>query len=190
MFLVKLLKIFYWSFKDKTGRFNYLNGILRLVPGELGMQLRKELLPKYFKSCGANILIHEDVRLMNIHKISIGDNVVLASGCFLQGAGEIIIGDNVLFGPDVKIWSANHVIEDTEKPILAQGWEYKKVIIEDGVWLAANVFILPGVTIPEGCVIGAGSVVNAKKYPPFSIISGNPARVIGNRKSLTPTKEE
>ena len=181
-FYITLLKEFYWSLKHETGRFNYLNGFLKMVPGALGMKLRNELLPKYFATCGKNVSIQENVNFLNIHKIHLGNNVVLAAGCFLQGAGEIIIDDNVLLGPDVKIWSTNHIFKDIEKPILEQGWEKKKVTIGNGVWLAANVFVMPGVTIPEGCVVGAGSVVNKKKYPPFSILAGNPCRVVGNRK--------
>ncbi len=183
MLLIDLGKDFISSIKHPTGRFNYLHGFLKNIPGQVGMTLRNKLLPKYFASCGQGVFIQEGVRFLNIHKISVGDRVGLGNGSFLQGAGEIILGDNVLLGPDVKIWSTNHVIADVDRPILDQGWEYKKVIIGEGCWLGANVIILPGVELPEGCVVSAGAVVGIKKFPPYSIIAGNPARVVGNRKS-------
>ena len=102
---------------------------------------------------------------------------------FIQAAGGITIGNDVLFGPDVKIWSANHRFNDTDKPIRAQGYKYRKVIIGNNVWIASNVFIMPGVEIGDGCIISAGSVVRADKYPPYTILSGNPAVKTGIRKN-------
>jgi len=55
------------------------------------------------------------------------------------------------------------------------------VTIEDDVWLGANVFVMPGVTIGKGAIVSAGSVVN-KSVPSYAIVVGNPARVIGWRK--------
>lgn len=59
--------------------------------------------------------------------------------------------------------------------------EIKPVIIEDNVWIGARVCILPGVTIGEGSVIGACAVV-PKSVPPYSVVIGNPARVVKTRK--------
>ena len=181
MFLVDLVKELYGSLRHPTGRFNYLQGMLRNLPGQVGMKLRSRILPKYFASCGENLSIQEGVRFINIHKVSLGSHIVLGNGSFLQGAGGIEIGDHVLLGPDVKIWSTNHRFDDVTKPILEQGYENKKITIERHVWLGANVIVLPGVHLPEGCIVSAGSVVGIKKYPPFSILAGNPARVVGNR---------
>ena len=183
MIFIRLLKEFYSSLKHPTGRFNYLQGFLRNIPGQIGMTLRNEILVKYFASCGEGVSIQEGVRFLNIHKIELGNRVIIGNGSFLQGGGKIIIGNDVLLGPDVKIWSVNHKFENINKPILEQGWEYKKVTIMDGCWLAANVFVLPGVTLPEGCVVTACSLVSKKNYPPYSILAGNPCRVIGKRKN-------
>jgi acetyltransferase-like isoleucine patch superfamily enzyme len=65
---------------------------------------------------------------------------------------------------------------------LQQGHEKKPVVIGGDVFIASNSFIMPGVTIPDGCIVAAGSVVGVKNYPPYSIIAGNPARVVGSRK--------
>ncbi|WLE96820.1 MAG: acyltransferase [Candidatus Electrothrix communis] len=185
MIFVDVLKQFFWSMKDHRGRANYLQSFLRNLPGQAGMTLRSNILEKKFRSHGHGLLIQEGVRILNIHTIDVGDNVVIGNGSFLQGAGGIEFGDNVLLGPDVKIWSANHKIDKITKPIIKQGWEYKKVIIEEGCWLGLNVVVLPGVHLPKGCVVSAGSVVVVKRYPAYSLLAGNPARVIGNRQSFS-----
>jgi len=178
---VRIIKEFIWSLRDKISRFNYIYGLYALIPGPLGLSIRNRLVPKYCRQCGDSLVVQNYVRFLNLHKISIGRNVVIGNGSFLQGAGGITIGDNVLLGPDVKIWSTNHRVNDIETPILAQGYDYKAVTIGEGVWLGANVIILPGVTIPKGCIVSAGSVVGIKKYPEYTILAGNPCRVIGNR---------
>ena len=180
--MLKVLKKFYWSLKDEIGRFNYYNGILSHIPGALGFELRNKTIPKYFARCGENTIIHEGVRFRGIHKIEVGNNVELGVDSFIQASGGVILGNDVMLGPGVKIWSINHKFDDITKPIRDQGYDNLPVVIGDGVWLGANVFVLPGVTTSEGCVVAAGSVVNKKIYPAYSILSGNPCRVVGNRK--------
>jgi len=178
---VRIIKEFIWSLKDETSRFNYIYGLYALIPGPLGFSLRNRLVPKYCRQCGDSLVVQGHVRFLNLHKITIGRDVVIANGSFLQGAGGITLADNVLLGPDVKIWSTNHRFDDIEIPILAQGYDDKPIMIGEGVWLGSNVIVLPGVTIPKGCVVGAGSVVGIKKYPEYAILVGNPCRVVGNR---------
>ena len=99
----------------------------------------------------------------------------------LQAGGGLDIGNDVLIGPGAKIWSINHGFADTAEAIQNQGYDFKKVTLGDGCWVGANAFIMPGTTLGEGCVVSAGAVVSAKNYPPFKIIGGNPARIIGTR---------
>ncbi len=101
---------------------------------------------------------------------------------FVQAAGGLTIGDYTLLGPGVKIWTTNHVFENPDELIRKQGAEYRSVSIGSDVWIGSNAFIMPGTELGDGCIVSAGSVVGAKKYPPYSILMGNPARVIGNRK--------
>ena len=78
------------------------------------------------------------------------------------------------------IFTQNHNFGDRTKLIREQGATRKPVIIEDDVWIGARVILLPGVTMGRGSVVAAGAVVT-KSFPPFSIIGGVPARIIGNR---------
>jgi len=180
--LIDYLKLFYWDIKDEIGRFNYYNAILMHIPGNLGLELRRSIISRYFESCGHEVHILEGVKFRGVHKLRVGDNVRLGNDNFIQATGGVTLGNGVMLGPGVKIWSVNHKYDDLNIPIYEQGYEHEAVKIGDGVWLGANVFVLPGVTIPEGCVVSAGSVVHKKAYPPFSILVGNPCRVVGTRK--------
>ena len=86
-----------------------------------------------------------------------------------------------MMAPNVTILTQNHETSDTTIPMRLQaGAQLKKVKIEDDVWIGQNVIILPGVIIRKGTIIGAGAVVT-KSFEPFSVIGGNPARLIKSR---------
>ena len=97
---------------------------------------------------------------------------------------EIHIGDNVMIGPNVTLATPMHPLLPEERNIRMRkdgsfyNLEYAKPItIKDNCWLASNVVVCGGVTIGEGCVIGAGSVVT-EDVPPMTVVAGNPARFI------------
>lgn len=182
--MIHTLKLMKWNLSDKYGRLLFLSFFIRELPGTFGERVRAKMLTPYFGSCGKNITIYQGVRFRGIHRLSVGNNVYIGVDNFIQASGHVVLGHDVMLGPGVKIWSVNHKTEDITIPIAEQGYDYKKVLIGNGVWVGANVFIMPGVNIPEGCIISAGSVVGVKNYPPFSILSGNPARVIGNRSQV------
>ena len=86
-----------------------------------------------------------------------------------------------MMGPEVQIYTRNHIFDRLDIPMIKQGLsEPKPVIIEDDVWIGARVVILPVVRIGTGSVIGACSVIT-KDVPPFAIAAGNPATVKKNR---------
>ncbi|KXX79718.1 Maltose O-acetyltransferase [Madurella mycetomatis] len=92
----------------------------------------------------------------------------------------VTIGDRVMFGPNVSLLSATH---ETDVRSRREYIEFAKPItIKDDCWIGGHVVVLPGVTIGEGCTIGAGSVVT-KDIPPWSVAMGTPARVV---KQVTP----
>jgi acetyltransferase-like isoleucine patch superfamily enzyme len=113
--------------------------------------------------------------------LTIGNNVGIAQNCFIQIRGEVIIGNNVIFGPNVSIFSENHVFDNVDLPVSKQGVTRKGVVIKEGVWIGARAVILDGVTVGKNSIIAAGSVVN-KDILPYSIVGGVPAKLIKMRK--------
>ncbi len=87
-----------------------------------------------------------------------------------------------MMGPEVLIYTQNHDFSRTDITMDQQGWaDEKPVVIEDDVWIGSRVIILPGVTIGKGSVIGASAVVT-KSVPPYSVVAGNPAKIVKTRK--------
>jgi len=108
--------------------------------------------------------------------VSIGANTSFNQDVIVNAdlGGRIEIGPNCLIGPRVIFRSANHVFSDRSSLIQNQGHKFDNIILEEDVWIGANVVILPGVRIGQGCVVGAGAVVT-KNLPAFSICWGVPA---------------
>jgi acetyltransferase-like isoleucine patch superfamily enzyme len=183
--MLSYLKQLKWDLSSKYGRLLYYSSFIREIPGIFGEKIRENVYKKYFMECGENITIYQGVRFRGIHKLQIGNNVHIGVDNFIQASGGVSIGNNVLLGPGVKIWSVNHSSNLLDVPIFDQGYEYSSVEIADDVWLGANTFVMPGVKIPRGCIASAGCVIGKKNYPEFSLLAGNPARVIGNRNKTT-----
>jgi acetyltransferase-like isoleucine patch superfamily enzyme len=176
---VEKLRGYWWNARSEA--YDLALGIICNVPFALGRWLRSVLLPHFFKSCGIKTVIHSGLMISNPEEVSVGSHCTFARGLFITGGGGVTIGDWVGIGPDSKIWSVNHRFDDPDRPWLLQGWEKKAVVIEDDVWLGANVFIMPGTVIGKGAIISAGTVVN-KSIPAYAIVVGNPGRVVGWRK--------
>ena len=107
--------------------------------------------------------------------IEVGENFYANVNCIMLDVGKITIGDNVLFGPNVSIYTAGHPIHPESRN---SGYEYGiPVTIGSNVWIGGSCVILPGVSIVNNVVIGAGSVVT-KDIPDNVCAAGNPCRVI------------
>lgn len=144
----------------------------------LAQRLRAFLAKGFLLKRGKNINIQPKATISNM--VSIGDYSGIGKRCLIQRGTTI--GNNVMMGPDVLIYTQNHKFSDVDKNMDEQGFDdIKEVCIGNNVWIGARVIILPGVTIGEGSVIGAGTVVS-KDVPPFSVFVGNPGRVVKNRK--------
>ncbi|UCD64231.1 MAG: acyltransferase [Candidatus Zixiibacteriota bacterium] len=179
--MIRILKLFWWSIRRKPGRFAVWQFLVKDIPGEYGVEIRRRIYRRFLGRTGNNIVVHPDVRIVGGDKLFVGDDVHLGVGNMLQASGEIELGDRVVLGPGVKIWSINHKFDDPTKHIMEQGYEYKKVVIEEDCWIGSNVFIMPGARIGRGTIVSAGAVVGAKPVSPYKILAGNPARVIGSR---------
>lgn len=110
----------------------------------------------------------------------IGDNCSLNANVFIGASGgNIAIGNNVLIGPNVVLRASNHGFQ---KNMLMrdQAHSYGAIVIEDDVWIGANVVVTADVTLSRGTVVAAGAVVT-KSTEPDSIVGGVPARRIGER---------
>jgi maltose O-acetyltransferase len=141
-------------------------------------------LRHFFFSLGKGNTFYSGLRVTSPHKVSIGSNCNFDHGVFITGGGGVQIGDWVGFGPDVKVWSVNHRFDDPDTPWLLQGWKSKPVVIDDDVWLGANVFVMPGVTIGKGAIVSACALID-RSIPPYAIVAGNPCRVVGWRRRPT-----
>jgi maltose O-acetyltransferase len=119
--------------------------------------------------------IHRNVKLFHIGNIECGKNTVINFGCYLDNRRKIIIGNNVGIAHDTKIYTLGHDLNDPE--FKTKG---KSVIIKDNVFIFSNTLIMPGVTIGEGAIILAGSVVS-HDVEPYTIVAGNPAKKIKKR---------
>lgn len=127
------------------------------------------------------IRLKKHVFFENPAHVRIGKGCLINHYCgFYTGAAydsKVIIGDHVLVGMGTKFITTSHEIGD-ENQRGGDGFA-KDIVVEDGCWLAADVTVLPGVTIRKGCVIAAGAVVT-KSTEPNSLYAGVPARKIRN----------
>ncbi|CAM3948535.1 MULTISPECIES: sugar O-acetyltransferase [Pseudoalteromonas] len=106
--------------------------------------------------------------------IELGDNFYANHNLTILDVCKVTIGNNVMFGPNVMISTATHPIDPIERRSTESG---SPITIGNDVWLGGNVSVLPGVSIGDRCVIGAGSVVT-KNIPANSVAVGNPCKVI------------
>lgn len=109
--------------------------------------------------------------------IELGKNVFINHGCTFMDRGGINIEDNVLIGPKVNIITENHA-EELE---LRQNVYSKPITIKKRAWIGVAATILPGVTVGENSVVGAGAVVTSD-VPPNSKVAGVPAKLMRNKK--------
>jgi len=137
---------------------------------------RIDILPFNSFRIGANSTIEDFCTVNNgMGLINIGCNTRIGIGSVL--IGPINIGNNVRLAQNVVITALNHNYTDITKPISEQGVRTKEVFIGNETWIGANSVVLPGVTVGKHSVVAAGSIVT-KDVPSYSVVAGNPARVI------------
>ncbi len=140
--------------------------------------IRAFILKRLFKSFGREVNIEPKVIFFNLSESEIGDYSGIGMNSYV---GTVKIGCDVMIGEELIAISRNHEFGNTAIPMRQQGFkDDQPITIEDDVWIGSRVIILPGVTVGKGSVIGAGSVVT-KDVLPYSIMGGNPARLIRKR---------
>ena len=132
--------------------------------GEVGRLSRRWACRHIFEYCGENV--------------SIDKGAVFGKGFIPNGS---VIGDDVMMGTNVYVLSQNHRFDRTDIPMRKQGFSpAQPIIIDDDIWIGNNVNILVGRHIAKGSIIGIGSVLT-KDFPAYSIVAGNPAKLIRSR---------
>lgn len=132
-------------------------------------------------SIGAHSIIMPTSVMRNLGEgCTIGAHSGIGQYSFIGCGGGVHIGANVIMGQYVSFHTENHLHEDLDRPIIAQGVIRKPIVIEDNVWVGVKVTFLSGVHVGHGSIIAAGAVVRGK-VAPYSIMAGVPARVIGTR---------
>lgn len=155
---------------------------VRYWPGIFGFVSRYIVYKLLFKKVCFLPFIQPGVRFTYTKGISLGRNVAINSNCYFFGKGGIDIGDNVMIAPNCSIVAGSYSMEMGE-PLFLRETKAEYIKIENDCWLGANVVVLGGVTLGEGSVVGANSVVK-KNTAPFSINAGTPARQVGDRRLL------
>jgi acetyltransferase-like isoleucine patch superfamily enzyme len=149
------------------------------MPGRLGLLVRRLYFRRRIRNLGRACRLGEGIVVSHKHLLSLGDRVGIKA-VHINASGGVTIGNDCLIGPGVKIWSANHRVQDPDVLIFAQGYDHAPVVLEEDVWLGANAVVLPGVRIGRGAVVAAGAVVT-KDVPPMTVVGGVPAKPIGLR---------
>lgn len=132
-----------------------------------------------FKKMAPNAHVWRKAYFASGINIEIGEESSLGINCYVPD--DIIIGKYVMMGPNCYIFHANHETIDINKPMCLQGRAiHKKTIIEDDVWIGRNVTMTPGRIIKKGSIIGACCLL-CKNFPEYSVIGGNPSKLIKSR---------
>ena len=142
-------------------------------------RIREIYLKGWLGRLGPKSGVQMGCRFLNGRKVFLGERNVINFGCLFDGRKfSIRTGSNVSIGPEATILTLGH--DPRSATFEDRGGD---VVIADRVWIGYRAIVLPGVTIGEGAVVGAGAVVT-KNVEPYTIVAGNPVRKIGARELL------
>ena len=153
--------------KDKCYEYNQLKPSSHIE--------KTKIIKDLFGKTGNTFTIEQPFMCDYGYNIEIGENFYANHNLIILDGNKVKFGDNVFIAPNCAFYTAGHPLDAERRN---QGLEYAKPIkVGNNVWIGGNVCVLPGVTIGDNVVIGAGSVVN-KDIPPNTVAVGNPCRVI------------
>lgn len=137
---------------------------------------RMDVLPWSTFELGSDSTIEDFSTINNgVGAVRIGSRTRIGLGNTL--IGPVTIGDDVRLAQNVVLSGLNHNYEDVSQPIHAQGVSTAPIVVEAETWIGANTVVVAGVTIGKHSIVAGGSVVT-KDVPPYSVVVGNPARVV------------
>lgn len=175
------------SYTLKTALFIFLYDCVRFLPTPVGEIFRFLVLKMFCKKI-QSMWIRSGTAFFFPENISIGRRVSINDNVFLNGYGGIEFGDDSGVAYGTALISEDHAISDPDTLIKEQPKIPGKITVGKNVWIASNCTILKGVTIGEGSVVAAGSVLT-RSVPPFTLVGGNPARVIRSIKKKDKSEE-
>lgn len=144
---------------------------------------RMDILPFNKFSIGNNSTIEDFATVNNgVGDVFIGDRTRIGLGCTI--IGPVKIGNDIMLAQNIVLSGLNHSYEDLSLPISTQGITTSLIEVDDETWIGANSVIVAGIKIGKHCVIAGGSVVT-KNVPDYSIVGGNPARILKQYNSET-----
>lgn len=149
-------------------------------------KIKRNHIVKRIGKKGHNLKIGDNVH-GNLSNVSIGESTYLGDNVFFNCLlAKVEIGNFVIVADDVLFITGDHRFDVVGRRICEIADDEKKpendlnIFVQDDVWIGSRSIILKGVTIGEGSIVGAGSVVT-KDVPPYTIVGGNPARIIKKR---------
>lgn len=149
------------------------------IIGKTIRKLRYLCCKHIFLECGKNVNIERGAKFGTGFRLKIGNNSGIGINCTVPG--NIEIGNNVMMGPECYLLSTNHSFDRIDIPMIAQGSSIqKKTVIEDDVWIGRQVIFTQGRTVKKGSIIAAGTVL-CKDFEEYSIIGGNPSKLVRKR---------
>lgn len=141
-------------------------------------QLYTYMVARDVKKVGVGLEVNSRLKGFGLN-VEIGDYSSF-NGCEIMGQGSVKFGNYLHSGMGITIFTSNHNYDSDKSIPYDEVRVAKNVEIKDFVWLGQDVIILPGVTIGEGAIVGAGAVVT-RDVPDYAIVGGNPAKVIKMR---------
>lgn len=192
-----VLKALFWAFLLVRSLYYFLFRVAVCEPifksycRKFGKRLRTGVFIHWVQGKG-DIILGDDViidgkcsfsfarRFADRPRLEVGNNSGIGHGCELVVGKRIRIGNNCVLSGHVRIADCNaHPTDVTARlaHLPPPDDEIREVVIGDGVWISVHVLIFPGVRIGDGAVVSAGSVVHGH-VPPYSVVAGNPARVV------------
>jgi len=174
IFLPRIMKMIFFILRKKKriGHGTYIDSSVHLIR-------YNDIVIGDNSSISEGSWLNANNRNKKGYAINIGNNCHLGRRCFISSGNSVIIKDYVIFAADCKLLGSSHVISDPFEPYITTGTT-NNCTIEIGVncFFGAAVVINGYVKIGHGCVVGANTFINNEDIPPFSIVVGNPARII------------
>lgn len=177
-FLYRLTRLF--ALSVYYGFAWYLPDSYNFLFGRISNSLRISLVKHIFKKTGKISTINRKAYFGTGKEVEIGDYSSIGANCFLPN--NIKIGKYVMMGPELFVPNGNHQFADTAVPMSLQGFDFgEPTVIEDDCWIGRRCIITAGRHVAKGSIVAAGAVLT-KDFEEYSIVGGNPAKLIRKRK--------